>query len=226
MHLKEYPEFLLRLCEANNEALPLRFPDGPVSGIVHGSPKCVRLRPQIQTMPLGLLEERESLIGKRQAIMQAAHGNGTVLGQQLVDQEAPGVRVIDQRIAIIRKGQGHNPLSQNVRDPAEGNPGAWLAAVIENHVSAGLPAIRVRQHLNPARRVKNAAWSLLHEPLPQLIVTRIHTHDVQERYPHSMGRSYRGAPWTKTRQPIFSGVTHLGSPDWQLAVRARGGRRV
>src|SRR5207249_3269014 len=167
MHLKECPEFLLRLREANNEALTLRFPDGPVSGIVHGTPKGVRLRPQIQTMPLGLLEERESLIGKRQVIVQAADGNGTVLGQQLVYQEAPAGHVIDQRIAIVRKGQGYDPFSQNVGDPAERNSGGWLSAVIENHVSAGLPAIRVRQHLNPARRVKNAAWSLIHEPPPQ-----------------------------------------------------------
>src|SRR6266850_4669542 len=163
MHLKECPEFLLRLCEAYNEALTLRFPDGPVSGIVHGRPKCVRLRPQIQTMPLGLLEQRESLIGKRQVIVQAADGNGTALRQQLVDQEAPAMRVIDQRIAIIRKGQGHDPFSQNIRDPAERNSGAGLSSVIENHVSAGLPAIRVGQYLNPARRVKNAAWSLIHE---------------------------------------------------------------
>jgi len=99
--------------------------------------------------------------------VQAAHGNGTVLGQQLINQVAPAVRVIDQRIAIIRKGQGYDPLSQNVRDPAERNSGAWLSAVIENHVSAGLPAIGVRQHLNPARRVKNAAWSLIHESAPQ-----------------------------------------------------------
>src|SRR5438045_5841866 len=75
MHFKECPEFLLRLREANHETPTLRFPDGPVSGIVHGTPKGFRLRPQIQTMPLGLLDERESLIGKRQVIVQAEHGN-------------------------------------------------------------------------------------------------------------------------------------------------------
>jgi len=41
---------------SNNQALTLRFPDGSVGGIVHGTPKGVQLRPQIQTMPLGLLE--------------------------------------------------------------------------------------------------------------------------------------------------------------------------
>ena len=81
MHLKECPQLLLRLREANNEAPTLRFPDGPVGGIMHGTPKGVQLRPQIQAMPLGLLEAREPFIGKRQVIVQAAHGNGTVLGQ-------------------------------------------------------------------------------------------------------------------------------------------------
>src|SRR6266436_5397201 len=118
-------------------------------------------------MPLGLFDERESLVGKRQIIVQAAHGNRTVLGQQLVDQAAPGVRVIDQWIAIIRKGQGHDPFAQNVRDPAKRYSGAWLSAIIENHVSTGLPAIGVRQYLDPARRVKNAAGSLIHESAPQ-----------------------------------------------------------
>ena len=133
---------------------------------MHAFPNGVQFRPQVEAMPLGFLEKREPFVGKRKVVVQAADGDGTVLRQQLIDEAAPIVSVPCKRIAIVRKRQRHDALSEHVRNAAKRNSGARLPAIIEYHVGVSLPAIGVREYLNPVRRVKDAAWRLADEFAP------------------------------------------------------------
>jgi hypothetical protein len=98
---------------------------------MHSAPQNIDLGPQVQPVPFRLFCEREPLIRERKIIVQAANVDGAVLGQQAVYQEAPAFPVIDQRIAIIRERQSHDPFSQHIRDPAKRDPGLWLLLVVE-----------------------------------------------------------------------------------------------
>ena len=129
-----------------------------------------------------------------------------MLRQELIDQYAPGLRIGDQRVAVIGERQGHDPFAKHICDPAERKSGPRLSGVIQDHVSAGLPAVRVRQHSDPARRVKNAAFRFLDQGPPQRTCSRIYTHDfhvdsLSPKFTFGTRRRFRVTRWRTATKP-------------------------
>src|SRR6266513_550952 len=153
-----------------------------------------------------LLRETKPLVRKRHVIVQAAQIDGTMLRQELIDQYAPGLRVTDQRVAVIGERQGHNPFAKHICDAAERNSGPRLSGIIHDHVSAGLPAVRVGQHSDPARRVKNTAFRFLDQGPPQRICSRIYTHDfhvdsLSPKFTFGIPGRFRATRWRRGTKP-------------------------
>ena len=94
VHLEEDAKFLFGLRYSNRKALALRFPNRAVSRIVHSFPESLKIRPQVQPVPFGLLHEVEARVAQRQIVVQAAHRDGMAFGNQLIDEKAPRLLVV------------------------------------------------------------------------------------------------------------------------------------
>src|SRR5206468_13030855 len=106
-------------------------------------------------------------------------GDGTAVRQQTIDEQAPGLLITDEGVAVIREWNRNDSLSQHVRNLTKGQAGLRFSSVIEHHISVWFPSIGVRRHAHPVRSVKNAAGNLVDQPAPQWISSRIHADNVQ-----------------------------------------------
>jgi hypothetical protein len=87
--------------------------------------------------------------------MQAAQIDRAPLGQKGINQEMPALLIIGEGIAIVGKRQSQNAFSHHVGDAAEGNSSPGRSATIEDNVRMRVPAIRIRQHLDPSGGMKD-----------------------------------------------------------------------
>src|ERR1700739_2976502 len=146
MHFKKGAEFWLGLGLANREARSFRLTDCAMGRIVHAIPQRIECGAQVQPVPLCLLRKCESRIVEWQVVVQAAQRDGTLLRKKVVREQAPGIHIIDQRIAIIRKGQRPEPFSQHVRDATARKTRSWLSAIVQHQVGKWLPSIGLGPH--------------------------------------------------------------------------------
>jgi len=93
--------------------------------------------------------------------VQATQTDGTLFGQQAINQEASRVQVFSQRIAVVRKGNGYDAFAQYVRYAAKRKTGLRLSTLVQYHIGLGFPAISGGQHLDPAGRVKNTTGNFV-----------------------------------------------------------------